>query len=135
MKKIITLVLILFSINILSQQTTSKKFQRKFNKLNTEKLDIFLVKNNFEKKPTASTKEIWDIKVDVSLYYNKEYNETFTLITCVDYKYSFIFVGTYLNDSLQGKNVQDIRSTFNYEYTYYKDEHGNCISFLTKDNE
>jgi len=69
------------------------------------------------------------------LYYNKEYDETFTLIICNDFKYCFMFVGVYLNDSLQNQNIQDIRSTFNYEYTYYKDEDDNYISFLIKDNE
>ena len=80
MKKIITILLVLFSTSIFSQSTQSRKFQRKFKKLNTEQLDKFLLSNNFEKTNNTTHTKIWDITVEVSTYYNEIENENFSLI-------------------------------------------------------
>ena len=109
------------------QQTSSKKFQRKFKKLKTEKIDKFLISNNFEKTKDIPVSTIWGFEVEVTRYHKENLNETFTLVICKEFPESYEFVGIYLTDSLESltgfdkNNLILISSTFNYEYTSYKD--------------
>ncbi len=132
MKKIITILLVLFSTSIFSQSTQSRKFQRKFKKLNTEQLDKFLLSNNFEKTNNITHTKIWGITVEVSTYYNEIENENFSLIICKDFPESFHFVGGYLNDSLVNFNY--INTDVKFEYTNYTNIK-EYSSFLVKQEE
>ncbi len=126
------MLLILPSINISSQQSASEKFQKKFNKLNVEDLDAFLVKNGFLKNENTSIERILNIEVSISSYYDKENDELLTLIVCNNDGYYFPFVGQYVIDSLGNKNIEDTRGHFNYEYVYCKNKNNDYSSFLIK---